>query len=742
MRFGRKSSTLAVSIDEKKGRSLRLIGSLRYLNRPQKFTVERYFTKWGTLYDIRLLPKFLKDAQKVGLPVDISDSAVKFYENEIARRTVLFEANIASGKRLTVMVKPKGAEFHRTIKRILSNFCKDNESLKNPLDAFMLEEKVKLAEGIVEYTDNFKKLFPAFVKDALSIEPSQSFFGQISVRHIRGSLSENLKLILDEYVDPLHLLKEPVKLNEFLRRAKEAGARIRVLPEAVAIARNAEIIEKLIVTNKEAPAKSLDAAIARGLLSVPIKPRLYRFQQKGVAFLLINKRALLADDMGLGKTVQAITAAVALRHYEGIKRVLIVCPASLKLQWEREIKRFTNESVKVVSGEAKEREFIYQTLERDDPPFFTIINYELTYRDTKHLKEIDWDLLILDEAQRIKNFRTQTYSAIKSLPNKYVYALSGTPLETELYELYNIMDFIRPGVLPENPLKFRERYCEFDAFGKIRGYKNVAEVQRKISAVTLRRTKEDTLSELPPVIETPIWLEMDEKQKKIYLDVKNGLRNFLTREQWNELTLKNVMVELMRLREICDSPRIHFPEMNPSPKEKELVVLLHEQVEGRQSQAIVFTQWTRMAELIAEILKNEKLSFAYLHGGVDSREREILVREFQAGKHKIFLSTDAGGVGLNLQAASLVINFDLPWNPAKLDQRISRAHRLGQEGPVNVINLLMSGSIEENLVRILERRKRLFHEVFSAWEEGGKPEQITIEKYLKDTRELVEELLM
>jgi len=742
MRFGRKSSKLTIFVDEKKGRSLRLMGSLRYLNRPQKFTIERYFTRWGTLYDIRLLPKFLKDAQGVGLSLDVSDSAVKFYENEIARRTVILDASIASGKRLAVTAKSKGEDFHRTIKRVISTFCKNGGTLENPLDAFMLEEKVKLAEGIVEYSESFKKLFPAFMKDTLSIEPSQSFFGQISVRHIRASISEKLRLVLDEFVDSLHLLKEPEKLDEFLSRVRKVGGKLRVLPEALTIARKAQTIEKLIVTNKEAPAKSLDAAIARGLLSVPIKPKLYRFQQKGVAFLLMNGRALLADDMGLGKTIQAITAAVALRHYEKIKRVLVVCPASLKLQWEREIKRFTNESVKVVSGEAREREFIYEKLKEDGAPLFTIINYELTYRDTKHLKEIDWDLLILDEAQRIKNFRTQTYSAIKSLPNKYVYALSGTPLETELYELYNIMDFIRPGVLPENPLKFRERYCQFDAFGKIRGYKNVAEVQRKISAVTLRRTKEDTLSELPPVIETPIWLEMDEKQKKIYLDVKNGLRNFLTREQWNELTLKNVMVELMRLREICDSPRIHFPEMNPSPKEKELLVLLREQVEGRQSQAIVFTQWTRMAELIAEMLKDEKLSFGYLHGGVDADEREILVREFQTGKHKIFLSTDAGGVGLNLQAASLVINFDLPWNPAKLDQRISRAHRLGQEGPVNVINLLMSGSIEENLVRILEKRKRLFHEVFSAWEEGGKPEQITIEKYLKDTRELVEELLM
>ncbi len=747
MPFFKKSGNLAIAVDPRKGRSLRLVGSLRHLNRPQKFVVERYFSKWGALYDTRLLPKFLKDAERVNLPLEISDSAEKFYKNEIRRRTVVLRAKLhfagqkKAGSGLIVIAQQKGDEVSRAIKKVLSTLTDESQQLQNPLQAFKLEELVKLEDGLIEYDESFKRLFPPYMKNRLSLEESSAFFRQIAVRHIPAMLSGELRRVVQEFVDTLHLLRDPLTLDEFERLATEANARVHVTTEAKKLRTYADSVERLIVTNKDTQASDLEDAFKKGVLGVPIRAKLYRFQQKGVAFFLMNKRALLADDMGLGKTIQAITAGVALKRYEGIRRVLVVCPASLKLQWEREIRRFTYESVKVVTGEAKEREYIYETLRRSDAPFFTVINYELTYRDTKHLKEIDWDLLVLDEAQRIKNFRTQTYSAIKSLPNKYVFALSGTPLETELYELYNIINFIMPGILPVNPLRFRERYCEFDAFGKIRGYKNVYEVQKKISAITLRRTKEDTLSELPPVVETPIWLEMDDKQRKIYGEIRLGIRNVLTREQWGELTLKNVMVELMRLREICDSPRIHFPDMKQSPKERELVVLLREQVVHRRAQAIVFTQWTRMAELVAETLEQEKLAFVYLHGGVDTRAREILVRDFQAGKYSIFLSTDAGGVGLNLQAASLVINFDLPWNPAKLDQRVSRAHRLGQAGTVNVINLLMSGTVEENLVRVLEKRKRLFQEVFSAWEEGGKPEQITLEKYLRDTRELVEELL-
>jgi SNF2 family DNA or RNA helicase len=281
----------------------------------------------------------------------------------------------------------------------------------------------------------------------------------------------------------------------------------------------------------------------------------------------------------------------------------------------------------------------------------------------------------------------------------------------------------------------------FDNFGKITCYKNIDEIQRKISAVTLRRTRKDALSDLPPIITQNIWLEFDAEQRAAYDDIRRGVIESLTWEEWRELDVKNLLVQLARLRELCDSLRIHFPERAPSPKERELAVLLREQVHGRRGQAIVFSQWTRMADLIDAELTAEKMPHSYLHGGVEARERAEMVDAFQRGETRVFLSTDAGGLGLNLQAASLIVNFELPFNPAKVEQRIARAHRLGQIEPVVVVNLLMSGSVEENLVRILSRRQELFAKVFEEWEDGSRPAQVTLDKWLRDSRKLAHELL-
>ncbi len=171
-------------------------------------------------------------------------------------------------------------------------------------------------------------------------------------------------------------------------------------------------------------------------------------------------------------------------------------------------------------------------------------------------------------------------------------------------------------------------------------------------------------------------------------------------------------------------------------------MLLREQAEMRGGQAIVFTQWTRMAELLEEELREAGLPCVYLHGGVEAGKRAKMVEDFRLGKYRVFLSTDAGGVGLNLQAASLIINFDLPFNPAKVEQRTGRAHRIGQTEPVLVVNLLMSRSVEENLVRVLERRQELFARVFEQWETAVSPSQVTLESWLKDSRMLARELLL
>lgn len=733
---------LHLVVDEARGRgTIRLVGSTKFLNRPQKFFLERYFTRWMTLQDIRKYPQFKRESAMFSIPIDIPPIVEKFYADELVRHTLVFNAQLASGTRFQVILRPKGEEFHRPLMRIVQAYAGEGLIMRDPLDAFAVEELIKDEDGIVEYSDDFHKLFPRFMHNRLSLEVSQRFTRALAVRHLFPALEGQVRDVVSDYVDEFQLLRNPSQASEFTDAAQAAGASLRITDEARKLARFYELRKSLRVKNNGDNKANLTADISAGALELPMREKLYRFQEQGVAHLFLTERALLADDMGLGKTVQALAAALALRRYKNIRRVLVICPASLKLQWQREIARFSDVRALLITGEADERAAAYVRLASQDAPFIAVVNYELTYRDLEMLKAIPFDLLIVDEAQRIKNYRTKTYAAIKDIPHRYIFALSGTPLENELEELYNIIRMVDESVLPTNPLKFRERYCKFDNFGKITGYQHIPEIQRRISPVTLRRTKRDTLSELPPVIEQNIWLEFDPEQRAAYEDVKHGMMDTLTWEEWRELDVKNILVQLGRLRELCDSLRIHFPDRKPSPKERELLVLLREQTELRGGQALVFTQWTRMAELLEEELREAGMPCAYLHGGVDVAQRATLVDEFQRGKYRVFLSTDAGGVGLNLQAASLIINFDLPFNPAKVEQRTGRAHRIGQTEPVLVLNLLMSRSVEENLMRVLERRQELFSQVFEQWESASAPSQITLESWLKDSRRLARELL-
>jgi len=735
-------SNLRLVVDEGRGtRALKLVGSQKRLPRPQRFFLQRYFNRWGNFIDLRNYEEFKSQLPFAGIMIETAPGVEEFVDAELQRRVAVFDARMASGVEFQVVVRPKADAMFRPLYQMVTGIAGKDMSLPDPLDAFGLEERIKEAECRVEYTKKFHELFPRYMHNRVSLEESYRFHRQLAVRHLPEALEDDIRAVVEDFTGGARLLTEPARADEFVQQVQAAGAKLRITDDARKLAQFYRLRDKLGVTRNGQEPGNLAADLKRGSLRLPLKEKLYHFQELGVAHLFLTGRALLADDMGLGKTVQSIAAALALRRYKGIQRALVICPASLKLQWRQEIERHAGDEALVITGDATEREELYAQAASAHPPLFTILNYELTFRDLAQLEKIPFDLLIIDEVQRIKNFRTKTYAAIKKIKHEYIFALSGTPLETELEELYNIVRLVNPVVLPANPLKFRERYCKFDAFGKIVGYQHIPEVTRRIAAITLRRTRADALGELPRVQERPVWLEFEAKQRAIYDGIRDGLNRALSAEQVRGLDVKNVMTEVMRLREICDSPRIHFPEMKPSPKEMETLALLEEHIRGRQKQAVVFTQWTRMGDLLEEQLREAGFAVAYLHGGVEAKKRAELVEEFQRGKFHVFLSTDAGGLGLNLQSASMVINFDLPFNPAKVEQRVARAHRLGQTESVYVVNLLMSGSIEENLVRIIARRQKLFSDVFAHWESGDKPEQITLDEWLRDVRKLARELL-
>ncbi|MBN1580145.1 MAG: DEAD/DEAH box helicase [Anaerolineae bacterium] len=447
-----------------------------------------------------------------------------------------------------------------------------------------------------------------------------------------------------------------------------------------------------------------------------ISTPLYGYQEEGLLHLAFGRRTLLADDMGLGKTVQAIAAAALLKQLRDIQHTLIVCPASLKHQWAREIRRFTSLPAQVIEGNAIQRRQLYR-----DPQFFNIINYELVRFDEQEITQHAFDLVILDEAQRIKNWRTKTADKVKQLRSPYAFVLTGTPLENRLDELYSILQFIDPTIL--GPLwRFNTRYYETErrrsGSYQVLGYKNLDELRHRIAPYVLRRVREEVLFDLPERIDSNFFVEMTNPQWAAYGEYEQRVAQLMARARRRPLTPQEHQIllgSLIKMRLICNALALHDPEIKPqdreksAPKLRELRTILEEEVANNGHKTIVFSQWSKMLDLVEPVLEKLKLGWVKLTGDVPVKRRGALIEQFFEDPNcKAFLSTDAGGVGLNLQAASMVINLDLPWNPAVLDQRIARAHRHGQPHTVNVVNLIAKGTIEERMLDTLAAKRAVF----------------------------------
>jgi SNF2 family DNA or RNA helicase len=468
-------------------------------------------------------------------------------------------------------------------------------------------------------------------------------------------------------------------------------------------------------------------------LKLPLKVPLYPFQKRGVLFAALRERTLLADDMGLGKTVQAIGAACLLAERRGIRGALVVCPASVKYQWEREVRRFSDRSAVVIEGGRDERARLY-----DSDVFFKIVNYEAVVRDKHLLATRDFDLVILDEAQRIKNWKTKTAQIMKRLRKRYALVLTGTPLENRLEELFSIVQFLDNRLL--GPLwAFEQRYLTRDGKGQLMGYRKLDEIRGLLAPILLRRRKEEVLRELPGRVENNLYVGMTPQQLDPHEGYRQTIARILQKKVLTEMDYQRIMICLNCMRMLCDSTWLLDQETHFSTKLEEFRQLVPELVEGGRK-ALVFSCWERMTQLAARELDRLGIRYVRFHGRVPLRERRHLVDDFMNDPGcLVFLSTDAGGVGLNLQAASAVVNLDLPWNPAVLDQRIGRAHRMGQKRTVNVVNLIAKGVIEERIWELMKLKRALFK---SAVEKG--PDVIEFSKegrrtFLQTVREIVAE---
>lgn len=531
-----------------------------------------------------------------------------------------------------------------------------------------------------------------------------------------------IKDLINRYFDPSGLL---------------VGAPIQTLPSLLSAIESLPTREKTLVRVNEAVLEHLSLLqdreevaqqkewfldqIKRGRRTFDVlSTKLYPYQEQGAMHLAFGRRAMLADDMGLGKTVQAIAAAALLKEMRDIQKAVIICPASLKHQWAREIRRFTSLSVTIVEGNLEERRKLYS-----DPSFFKIINYELVRFDMDELLKLHPDLIILDEAQRIKNWRAKTAMMVKSLPSRYAFVLTGTPLENRIDELYSIFQFLDPRIL--GPLwHFNDRFYELEkresGTYKVLGYKNIDQLRMLIKPYILRRTRDEVLKDLPPRTDNNFFVEMTDPQWDAYNEFKEKLAKLISASKRRPLTPKErelLLMYMIKMRLICNALALHDKEIElkdsekTAPKLGELDEILTEEIASNGHKAVIFSQWATMLALTEPILKRIGLGYVKLTGDVPSAKRGDLIQKFFDDPDcRIFLSTDAGGVGLNLQAASLVINLDLPWNPAVLEQRIARAHRHGQLSSVQVINLIAKGTIEERMLDTLAEKKNVFATVF------------------------------
>jgi len=440
------------------------------------------------------------------------------------------------------------------------------------------------------------------------------------------------------------------------------------------------------------------------LLKVP----LYPYQMRGAVFLACRGRCVLGDDMGLGKTVQTLAAAELLARERGVERVLVVAPASVKYQWETEIKKYTGRPVQIVEGNAAERRALYKR-----PTFYRLINYEMAVRDLDELNAWQPDLVVVDEAQRIKNWESKTSKAVKKLRSRYAVVLTGTPMENKLEELYSIVQFVDDRRLGP-AFQFLNDHRVEDADGKLLGYRNLDALREKLAPILLRRTRAEVLSQLPARTDTTVYVEMAEAQHPLYAENQATLARLLQKKYLTEVDRRRILCCIANLRMICDSTFLVDAQTNVSPKLDELAELLTDLLGAGPHKVVVFSQWEQMLRKAAEVVGARGVGFTMLHGNVPGKERRGLLEKFRDDPDcRVFLSTDAGGTGLNLQAADTVINLEVPWNPAVLDQRIARVHRMGQHRPVQVFNLVTRDSIEERVLRTLEQKRSVFTEIFT-----------------------------
>src|SRR5271170_2923939 len=496
------------------------------------------------------------------------------------------------------------------------------------------------------------------------------------------------------------------ELEHFMAVASKSGHELRAYDDALDfIAGRRDADRRAAKLAQLFPRGAADPKLLT-LLKVP----LYPYQAEGALFAVRAGRALIGDDMGLGKTIQAIAATEIVARHFGVSKVLVICPTSLKYQWQSEISRFTGrtggDAPRVIAGGRAQRQKEYAA---DD--FCKITNYEKLRPDLDLIAAWAPDLVIVDEAQRVKNWNTIAARALKRIDSAYAIVLTGTPLENKLEELISIVQFVDQHRLGPTWKLLHEHQVKDEA-GRVTGYTRLEKIGQTLAPVMIRRRKSEVLQQLPSRTDQNLLVPMTEMQMLYHQENADVVARIVQR--WRKTRFlsdkdqRRLTCALQNMRMSCNSTYLLDQETDHGVKADELAALFEDLFAEPEAKAVVFSQWTRTHDIVIRRLEARALSYVSFHGGVPSEKRPALVERFRDDPTcRVFLSTDAGSTGLNLQHASTLVNMDLPWNPAVLEQRIARIHRIGQIRPVRVINFVSKGTIEEGMLSVLAFKRSL-----------------------------------
>lgn len=563
--------------------------------------------------------------------------------------------------------------YPKTLSLICPNTLLDDNGARLQLGVHSVHLGNRLNDISVFSTSTFNKRF----KDISNIDSyyfSPIDDGNERDTEIKGEVSEGQREVVENKIS--HNETNFLQEGEFFD-SPQSPTRIKIPADVIKVEdRLGYILQPPIET-----------WLGRRLLETPFEP--FNYQKQGVAFLYGAQFAILADEMGLGKTMQAITTVRLLFRSGECRRVLLVCPKPLVTNWKREFETWAPEiPVQIIEGKSERRKWLWQ---RKNTPL-RIANYELLSRDREFYDPqggapVVFDLVILDESQRIKNKSNATSEAARAIPRRRNWALTGTPVENSAEDLIGIFEFLSPGFLSSG-LKPNQ-------------------LSKLVGDHILRRTKDKVLKDLPPKLIKDVHIELTDEQYESYRMAREEGEVRLN-EMGDSVTLQHAFELLLRLKQICN----YDPVTGESSKLERLVADMEEVAESGRK-AIVFSQWVQTIEW----LKPRLAQFGPLeyHGKIPSKDRDSVIEQFRSDpeKHIILMSYGAGSVGLNLQFSEYVFLFDRWWNPAVEDQAINRAHRIGAAGPVTVIRFVTDDTIEEKIDQILTEKRMLSEAILS-----------------------------